>query len=228
MSVGPAPERVLSVNVGRAAPVPYRGNLVATGIDKSPAAGRVRLLRLGFEGDEQADVSVHGGPDKAAYVYSADSYAWWAEELGGRLPPGQFGENLTVSGLLDADVRAGDTFRVGEALVAATGPREPCFKLGIRMGSQAFVRRFLMADRMGFYLRVLEEGTVAAGDAVERLASDPKAPAIAEIHRLYAHARDDLAGLRSVAEAPAVSDVWRGWARKQVARVEDGADRAWA
>jgi MOSC domain-containing protein YiiM len=219
-------ERVLSVNVGRIATVTYRGKPVATGIDKSAVEGRVLLGRIGFEGDEQADRSVHGGHERAAYVYSADSYEWWAGQLGRRLPPGQFGENLTVSGVLDADVRAGDVLRVGEAVVAVTGPREPCFKLGIRMGDPGFVRRFLLADRVGFYARVLEEGTVGAGDAVERLASDPEAPAIAEIHRLYAHARDDVDALRRAADSPAVTEDWRGWMRKQIARVEGAMERA--
>jgi MOSC domain-containing protein YiiM len=221
MTASAGHERVLSVNVGRIGTVTYRGKPVATGIDKSAVEGRVLLRRLGFEGDEQADPSVHGGHERAAYVYSADSYEWWAEQLGRRLPPGQFGENLTVSGVLDADV-----LRVGEAVVAVTGPREPCFKLGVRMGDPGFVRRFLLADRVGFYARVLEEGTVGAGDAVERLASDPQAPAIAEIHRLYAHARDDVDALWRAADSPAVTEGWRDWMRKQIARVEGARERA--
>lgn len=176
-------ERVLSVNVGMPVTVPYRGQGVPTGIFKAPAEGPVLLRADGFEGDRQADLRVHGGPDKAAYVYSQSSYDWWMETLGHRLAPGEFGENLTVTELDDEAVHVGDTFRVGGALAVVTMPRVPCFKLGIRMGDPRFIRRFAEANRRGFYLRVLEEGPVAAGDPIARVAHAADGPRVADVHR---------------------------------------------
>jgi MOSC domain-containing protein YiiM len=212
-------ERVLSVCVGLPVEVPYRGNTVSTGIFKSPVEGRALLRETGFVGDRQADRSVHGGDEKAAYLYSADAYDWWSAELGRRLGPGEFGENVTVTGMADADVCVGDRLRLGDALVQVTGPREPCFKLGIRMADHRFPARFLAAGRNGFYVRVLEEGEVGAGDALERVAADPDGLAIAEIHRLYAHARDDAEGLRRAASVPALPESWRGWAERRLAEL---------
>ena len=187
-------ERVLTVNVGRATAVPYRGRAVQTGIFKGPVEGRVMLGELGFEGDEQADPTVHGGAEKAAYLYSADDYDWWSRELGHPLAHGEFGENVTVTGMADAEVRVGDTLRLGDALVQVTGPREPCFKLGIRMGDHRFPARFQDGDRMGFYVRVLQPGAVGAGDAVELVEPDPDGLTIAELHRLVAQGRGGRRG----------------------------------
>jgi len=211
------PERVLSVNVGRPTQVPYRGKTVSTGIFKAPVEGRVMLRELGFDGDKQADPSVHGGVEKAAYLYSADAYAWWGTELGHPLPPAEFGENVTVTGMADDEVCVGDRLRLGQALVQVTGPREPCFKLGIKMGDHRFPARFLAAGRTGFYVSVLEEGTVGAGDAVERVAADPAALSIAEVHDLYAHGRADAEGLRRAAAVAALPEGWRTWAEKRLA-----------
>jgi MOSC domain-containing protein YiiM len=213
------PERVVSLNVGRATGLPYRGKTVRTGIFKGPVEGRLRLGALGFAGDEQADPRVHGGVEKAAYLYSADDYAWWAGELGHPVPPGEFGENVTVTGLSGAEVCVGDRLRVGDALVEVTGPREPCFKLGIRMCDHRFPARFLAAGRTGFYVRVLEEGDVGAGDAVERVACDRDRLAVAEVHRLYAEGRDDAAGLRRAAAAAALPEGWRDWAERRLAEL---------
>ena len=213
------PERVLTVCVGRPAGVPYRGKTVQTGIVKAPVDGRVPLRALGFEGDGQADLTVHGGAEKAAYLYSADAYAWWSGELGRPLRHGEFGDNLTVTGMADADVHVGDTLRLGDALVQVTGPREPCFKLGLRMGDHRFPARFLAADRVGFYVRVLEEGAVGAGDAVELVAADPARLSIAEVHRLYARGRQDADGLRHAAAVPALPEGWRSWAERRLAEL---------
>ncbi|HLD14819.1 MAG TPA: MOSC domain-containing protein [Burkholderiales bacterium] len=159
--------RLISVNVGRPRAVSYRDGTVTTGIYKGPVAGRAWLRRLNLDGDGQADLRVHGGEDKAAYAYPHEHYAFWARELGRNdFSFGQFGENLTVEGLLEDAVFIGDIFRAGEALVQVSQPRAPCFKLGIRMGDAGFVARFAAANYTGFYLRVLEEGRVAAGDAI--------------------------------------------------------------
>lgn len=209
--------RVVSVNVGRPTQVPYRGGVVSTGIFKRPVDGRVMLRTMKLDGDEQADPSVHGGADMAAYVYSWDSYRWWMDELGHELQPGEFGENLTVTGFTDDDVRVGDVIRIGDAVVQVTTPREPCFKLGIRMGDQRFPARFREANRMGFYTRVLQEGEVGAGDAVEIAERAEESLTIAEFHRTYTSGRDDPAALRRMLATPGLPESWRTWVAKRLA-----------
>jgi MOSC domain-containing protein YiiM len=210
-------ERVLSVNVGQPTQVPYRGGLVSTSIFKAPVDGPVALRRLGFDGDSQADPSVHGGEYKAAYLYSADAYAWWSGELGHELQPGEFGENLTVTGLLDADVYVGDVLRVGAATVEVTTPREPCFKLGIRMGDPRFVPRFRDANRTGFYVRVLDEGAVQRGDVIEVVRRAPDSVTIAEFHRIFVAGGNDVDALRRLAAAPGLEPGWREWCERRIA-----------
>lgn len=205
----------MSVNVGRPVGVPWRGGTVQTGIFKAPVEGAVMLRELGFEGDGQADLEVHGGSERAAYVYSRDAYDWWEGELGHPVPSAEFGENLTVTGLGDATVRVGEVLRVGGALIAVTSPREPCFKLGIRVGDQRFPPRFRAAGRMGFYVRVLEEGPVAAGDPITRVEADPGAPTIADVHAAYVDHDVAPAELLRMAEWPALPDGWRRWFRRR-------------
>jgi MOSC domain-containing protein YiiM len=209
--------RVVSVNVGLATQVPYRGGMVSTAIFKRPVEGRVMLRATNLDGDGQADPSVHGGAEMAAYVYSWDSYRWWMEELGHELQPGEFGENLTVTGFTDEDVQVGDVIRVGAARTQVTTPREPCFKLGIRMGDHRFPARFREANRMGFYLRVLEEGEISAGDAVELEERAGGSLTIAEFHDTYTSRRDDPAALRRMLEAPRLAESWRTWVEKRLA-----------
>jgi MOSC domain-containing protein YiiM len=221
---GARAETIVSVNVGAVTDVPYRGGRVPTGIFKGPAGGRVAVGPVGLEGDTQADLSVHGGPDKAVYLYSADDYAWWAEELGHALAHGEFGENLTVTGLGGHAVRVGDRIRAGEVLLEVTTPREPCFKLGIRMGDPAFVVRFRDAGRTGFYARVVETGMVAEGDAAEIVERAPaSAPTIGDVHRAFTTGRDDPGLLRRLAGTPALPDDWRAW---MLRRAEEAEARA--
>lgn len=200
--------------------MPFQNGMVSTGIFKSPVSGRRAVRTLGIEGDGQADLSVHGGVGKAVYVYSQDSYDWWMNELGHTLQPGEFGENITVTGFTDGTVRIGDRMRLGTALVEVTQPREPCFKLGIRMGDARFVVRFRNAARTGFYLRVLEEGHVAAGDALEQVHSDPASPTVADIHDIFVNGRSDLPRLRWAAQTPALEEGWREWMEKRIAEAE--------
>ncbi len=173
---------VVAVSVAHARSVPWKGGTVRTGIFKAPTDRRVRVLRQGVQGDEQADREVHGGPLKAVYAYPSEHYAFWRGELPGTaLPWGAFGENLTVSGLAEATVRVGDRFRIGTALLAATRPRFPCYKLGIRFGREDLIPRFLASGRTGFYSRVLEEGELGAGDAIHVLGGGEGQPTIAEL-----------------------------------------------
>ena len=172
--------RLLSVNVAGARTVPWHGRRVKTGIFKEPVAGPVLLTRLTLAGDVQVDGRYHGGPDQAVYVFPSEHYPRFRESLGRELSPGFFGENFTTEGLLEPSVRIGDVLRVGGALVQVTKPRGPCFKMGMKAGSPRFVGELLESRRLGFYLRVLEEGEVAAGQAIAVVASDPNAPTVAD------------------------------------------------
>jgi MOSC domain-containing protein YiiM len=153
-----------------------------TGIFKTPVAGRVRVHRLGLEGDVQVDRRVHGGPDKAVYIYPHEHYAHWEKHFARKdFSFGQFGENLTTTGLREDDVHVGDQLRVGSVLLQVTQPREPCFKLMTKMNDFTFAKPFLASGRTGFYLRVLEEGELGVDDAIQRVTSDPSAPTIRDV-----------------------------------------------
>jgi len=209
--------RLASVNVGLPREVEWRGGRVLTGIFKSPVEGRVRVHALNLEGDRQADLSVHGGPDKAVYAYPTEHYECWREALPGvELPPGSFGENLTTEGLKEAEIRIGDRYRIGSAVLRVTQPRMPCFKLGAKFGRDDMVKRFLASERTGFYFAVVEEGDVAAGDAIEPLERASHDVTVAEITRLYARDRNDLEALRRAAEVEALPESWRGHFRDQM------------
>jgi MOSC domain-containing protein YiiM len=198
--------RVLSLNVGQPRTVPYEGRSVRTAIFKDPAPGPRRLTRLGFDGDGQADRRYHGGPTRAAYLYPFEHYAHWAPRLGGGpLPFGQFGENVTTSGLLEETVHVGDVYALGGARVRIESPRVPCFKLGLRTGDASIVAPFLESGRLGFYVSVLEEGMVEAEDPIALLHRDPGAATFAElIAALYLGESDDEV-LARVAASPGVT-----------------------
>ena len=174
--------RLASVNLAREGSVRYGRLVVRTGIFKEPAAGRVRLATLGLDGDFQADLSVHGGAQKAVYAYPSEHYPYFRNLLGQPdLAYGFFGENFTTEGLLEDNVHAGEALRIGTAVVRVTTPRSPCFKLGAKAGSPAFVAAFLRSRRLGFYLAVVEEGEVGAGDAIQRVSRDAASPTIARV-----------------------------------------------
>lgn len=201
--------KLLSINVSLPREVDYRGERVHTGIFKEPVQGRVQLHRLNLEGDGQGDLRVHGGADKAVYVYTMEYYDHWKKVLGREFPYGQFGENFTVEGMPDDAVHIGDVFRVGDALVEVTQPRVPCFKLALKMGMDDFPKMFLASGRLGFYLRVLEEGGVEAGDIIERVRTGPEKMTVQEIARLLYFDRGNTAGARRALRIPALSAAWR-------------------
>ena len=172
-SAGLRAPRVISVNVGRPREVDTGKRTVATAIWKSPVAGRVTVRGVNIAGDDQADRSVHGGPDKAVYAYAIEDTRRWEAELGRQLGPGAFGENLTTE---DVDVTGailGERWQIGTTLLEVVQPRLPCFKLGLRMSDPSFVRRFAQASRPGAYLRIIEEGDLGAGDQVSVDAGGP-------------------------------------------------------
>ena len=178
--------KLLSLQVGRPRTVKWRRRPVTTGIFKEPVAGRLMLRRDNLEGDEQADLRVHGGRDKAVYVYPSEHYAFWRNQLPGlHLPYGMFGENFTTEGLDESTVCIGDHVRIGGAIVEVTQPRVPCYKLGVRFGRPDMPQRFHASGRCGFYLAVLEEGDVGPGDTWERIGRHNNALTVLESYRSY-------------------------------------------
>jgi len=169
--------KIIAVNVGQLARVEINGRPITTGINKLPVASAVWLRKLGFDGDQQADLTVHGGEHQAAYCYPCEHYAHWQSVLGRTEPLtfGTFGENLTTIGLLETEVYIGDVYRFGKALVQVTAPRVPCFKFGHKIGRPDILKEFLHSGYSGFYLRVLEEGRIAAGDDISLVERDPAA-----------------------------------------------------
>lgn len=213
--------KLISVNVGLPRTVIWKGQPVTTGIFKEPVTGRVRLSWLNLAGDKQADLSVHGGPSKAVYVYPAEHYAYWQQELPGMpLPWGMFGENLTTHGLLEDTVHIGDRLRIGSAEVIVTEPRMPCYKLALKFGRDDIIKRFLRSGRSGFYLAVLQEGDVGAGDEVEFIERDPHQVMVADIVRLYVKEKDNLELLQRVVQVEALSESWRDYFHQQIAKLE--------
>jgi len=215
--------QIVSLNIGLPRDVMWHGRTVTTGIFKEPVAGRVALRRLNLDGDRQADLSVHGGPFKAVYCYPVEHYAPWTEELGGgALPMGAFGENLTTEGLDEDDVHIGDEFSIGTARVVVTQPRMPCYKLGIRFQDDGMVKRFLASRRTGFYLAVVREGDLGAGDAIVPAGEDPQRLRVADITRLYvarAFDRDDAETAKKALDVAALPESWKEYLRDRLADV---------
>ena len=174
--------RVTSVNVGLPRHVEWRGEIVTTAIFKTAIAGPVQVRRLNLDGDAQADLSVHGGARKAVYAYPHEHYDFWRTELAGvDLDPGAFGENLTTAGVLEHDVAPGDRIEIGTAAFDVTMPRMPCYKLGVRFQRLDMVKRFWRSRRCGFYLSVVREGTIAAGDSIRLTRTTATRTAIVEL-----------------------------------------------
>jgi MOSC domain-containing protein YiiM len=209
--------RIVSINVGRPRQIPWQGQLVQTSIFKSPVAGRVRVKRHNLDGDEQSDLTVHGGVNKAVYVYPSEHYAFWKRELPDEdLGWGNFGENLTSEGLLEDRVCIGDTLRIGSAEFIVTQPRLPCFKLGIRFNRPDMVKRFHLSGRSGFYLSIVREGEVGSGDEVALITGRDDSISIAEIFRLYTADDADPQLMKRATELPALSPSWREHFRKRL------------
>ncbi|HTR23477.1 MAG TPA: MOSC domain-containing protein [Terriglobales bacterium] len=200
--------KIVSVNVGRPRLCSHNGETFSTSIFKEPVAGRVMLRRTNLDGDRQADLSVHGGRNKAVYGYPSEHYGFWREGLGlATLPWGALGENFTTEGLLEKDVRVGDRFRVGGATIAVKTPRLPCFKLAAKFKRDDMIERFLESGRSGYYFSVIEEGEVGAGDEFEFLGGE--SPTLSIFDTFAAYTSLDLDLLHRAAAVTALPESWR-------------------
>jgi MOSC domain-containing protein YiiM len=201
---------VLSVNVGLAREFVYNGRPAKSAIWKSPVAGRIAARGVNLEGDDQADRKAHGGPDKSVYAYAIEDLRWWEEELGRPLQYGEFGENLTTEGVAVNDALVGERWAIGTAVFEVSEPRIPCWRLGVRMNGQGFVRRFTEALRPGTYLRIIVEGAVSAGDEIRIIERPDHELTVRDIFRIYTHDRGEVERLLAV---PRISESWRAWAQ---------------
>ncbi len=211
--------KIVSVNVGRPREIDWKGKTIRTSIFKEPVQGRVRLEALNFVGDEQADLSVHGGPQKAVYGYASEHYDFWQQELPGvHLSWGAFGENLTTEGLLEEEINIGNRYQLGSAVVMVTQPRIPCYKLGVRFGRDDIVKRFLKSGRPGFYFSVIQEGEVGAGDALELVYREAADVTVADILRLYVTDKQNLSLTQRAVQVAALADGWRDYFQRRLAQ----------
>ena len=209
--------KIISVNVGLPRLVLRNGEPVSTGIFKEPVTGRITLRTLNLDGDRQSDLSVHGGPLKAVYLYPSEHYDFWKRELPEMdLPLGMFGENFTSEGLFETDTNIGDKFRIGSAELMVTQPRMPCYKLGIRFGRADIIKRFLVSERTGFYFSVLKEGEVGAGDEFELLEKNASGVRVVDVTRLYGSDRENVDLLRRAIATEALPESWRDYFQKRI------------
>lgn len=209
--------KLTSVNVGLPRDVAVGGKTVRTSIWKNPVQGRVHVSSLNLAGDQQSDLSVHGGVDKAVYLYPAEHYSYWRTQLPGvDLPWGAFGENFSTEGILEDQIKVGDRIRIGSGEFTVTQPRMPCFKLGIRFDRRDMVKRFLESKRTGFYLAVLREGEVESGDTIEFTEKQASGVTITEIVNLYTTDAHNQELLRRATELPALPQSWKDYFRKRL------------
>ena len=209
--------KIISVNVGLPRLVLSNGEPVSTGIFKEPVAGRVMVRTLNLDGDRQSDLSVHGGPQKAVYVYPSEHYDFWKRELPEMdLPWAMFGENFTTTGFVETEINIGDKFRVGTAELMVTQPRMPCYKLGIRFGRTDIIKRFLASERTGFYFSVLKEGEVGTGDEFELIEKNGSGVRVVDVTRLYSSDKGNVDLMKRAIATEALPDSWRNYFRKRI------------
>jgi len=201
--------RLLSVNVGTPREFEFNGRPAKSAIWKSPVAGRVAASGVNLDGDDQADRRAHGGPDKAVYAYAVEDARWWEQKIGRPLTLGELGENLTTEGIEVNQALIGERWQIGTAVLEASEPRIPCWRLGVRMNDPAFVRRFAEARRPGAYLRIIVEGNVGAGDQIRVLERPGHGLTIGDVSRIYFYDRDEVERLLAI---PQMSESWKRWA----------------
>ena len=202
--------RIVSLNVGLPRKVIFNGQVVTTGIFKEPIEGHVMLRRLNLDGDKQADLTVHGGVDKAVYAYPVEHYDYWRKELPSmNLPWGMFGENFTTEGLLEDEVNIGDTLKIGSAKLMVTQPRMPCYKLGVRFGRMDIIRRFMASGRPGIYFKVSKEGEVKTGNKVKIIRRDKNNVTVRDIVRMYVGDHRDIEVMKRAVKIGALPEGWK-------------------
>jgi MOSC domain-containing protein YiiM len=208
--------KIISVNIGLPREVDWNGRTVRTGIFKQPVSERVMVRSLNLDGDGQADLTVHGGLEKAVYVYPFEHYDYWQSELPDtELTLGNFGENFTTTGLREEELNIGDRFGIGTVKLMVTQPRLPCYKLGIRFGRADMVKRFLASRRTGFYFSVLQEGEVGTGDTLELVSRDDNNITVADITQMYTHEQTNPELLHRAAQLAALPESWRDYFQQQ-------------
>lgn len=213
--------KLISLNVARPRLVLYKGQSISTGIFKRPVSGAVMLRTLNLDGDQQSDLSVHGGPYKAVYGYPSEHFEFWRQELSDAdLSWGALGENFTTEGMLESDLHVGDRLRIGEAIMMVRQPRSPCYKLAAKFQRDDMIERFLHSGRSGFYFSVEQEGLVQAGDAFEFLSREPKAATIAELNRLYVDDRYNRELLEKAIASAALPQSWRNYLQERLNRMQ--------
>lgn len=214
---------MLSIQVGKPRAVKVRNGVVLTGIFKSPVEGKIALRGYNLEGDRQADLTVHGGPNKAVYLYPSEHYSFWTQQLPDTdLSFGVFGENLTSEGISENSAHIGDQFRIGSTVLQVSQPRMPCFKLGIRFGREDMVKRFWISGRSGIYFSVVQEGEMERGDLIEQVAAGAEQVSVADIVRLYKRETTDPELLSRALKAP-LSGSWKEEIRSRIIEIDTPA-----
>lgn len=197
---------IISLNVGRPVTVDYRGKPIETGIYKMPVEGSVRLNSTGFEGDAQADLKHHGGPDKAVCAYPIEHYPYWEQQLEKKLEYSAFGENITTAGLLETEVNIGDVYEIGTTLLQVSQPRYPCFKISQKHGPADLPAKVLETGYSGFYFRVLREGKITPGDVIVKKESGADNVPISRVLHLMKVGLKERAALEELVELDSLSD----------------------
>ena len=210
--------RVLSVNIGLPRKVVFNGQIVTTSIFKDPVNGPIMLRNLNLDGDRQADLTVHGGIDKAVYSYPEEHYDYWRNQFPNMdLRWGMFGENFTTEGLMEDAVNIGNKFKIGSATLVATQPRMPCYKLGVRFGRMDIIRRFMASGRPGIYFKVLQEGQIEAGDKIKIIRKDENNVTVKDIVRLYVGNNDeDIETMRRATRIEALPEGWKNEFKQKI------------
>ncbi|AZN41935.1 MOSC domain-containing protein [Paenibacillus albus] len=206
----------MSINVGNLQKMLHGSKEIITGINKT-AVGKfpIALSRLGLEGDAQGDLVFHGGEDKAVCVYSAEHFPFWSDRWQKPAEAGSFGENFTVTQMTEHDLCIGDILKVGDAIVQVSQPRQPCYKLGMKHGLPQLAQEVQETGYTGFYLRVLTEGSVQAGDKLILLERHPAGITVTEANRIMHTDKKDLAGIRSLLAVPELAGSWQQSLRKR-------------
>lgn len=225
----PAAAKLLAVSVSTPTMITYNGKDVPTGIYNQPVSGPRMARRLNIDGDGQADLAAHGGVDKAVYAFPIEHYAFYRDRFSqvpsvdASIAYGYFGENLTTAGLVEREVRIGDRFQIGDALLEVSQPRSPCFKLGVKVGDRAVIKTMRESRFTGFYLRVVSEGVLEAGQTIDRVGRAADAPTVEEIHTLLFFDKSNPAELRRAVACEGLAREFRETFAERLASLEAGA-----